>query len=164
MRDSPAKSQAWLDLQVEKAVHMAPCILVLDYLDVISNKSAQQHSSQINVGIEKLIASIDGQVTTNNFPLILVATARDLEQVDDIVQAKFHHQIAMDSPNEEERLGILRHASRKLCISPEISLKDISLHTASFVAQDLTVLMSLACESAMRRARGHMHVFILFGI
>jgi peroxin-6 len=162
MRDSPVKSQAWLALQVEKAVHMAPCILVLDHLDVISNKSAQQDSNQVTMRIGKLITAIDGQVTPDNSPVLMVATARNLELVDEIIQDKFHHQIAMSSPNEEERLGILQCATRNLCISPEISLKEVSLHTASFVAQDLTVLVSLACESAMRRARDHMYIFFLF--
>lgn len=109
---------------------------------------------------EKLITSIDDQITADNSPVLLVATARNLDQVDDAVQDKFHHQIAHGSPNEEERLEILQYASNDLCISPEINLEDVSLHTASFVAQDLTVLMSLACESALRRARDHLCVFI----
>ncbi len=161
MKDSPAKTQVWLKIQLEKAVHMAPCVLVLDHLDIISNKSTPQESTQFPNRMKDIFVVVEDQLKASCSTVFLIATAREVERIDDAILDNFHHQILVQSPSESDRLEMLRNLSDGLYLSPEVSLKDISQHTASFVAQDLAVLLFSASESALRRATGQMYVINL---
>lgn len=158
LKDSPAKYQAWLAVQIERAIHMAPSIVILDHLDVISKKTSQQDFSQLTNRSEEILASAGAQIEAENAKVMLIATARDLDRVDDGILDKFPHKIGIQSPTEEERLEMLLNLTDGLNMAAEISLRDLSLQTASFVAQDLAVLIALACELVLSRAKIRLYV------
>lgn len=93
--------------------------------------------------------------STNNFPVLVVGITSKPNEVPGRVQSCFLHQLEVCSPNQAQRLDMLRLLSKPYNLGSEVDLSALSQATASYVLGDLVKLLMQSFDLAVKATYDH---------
>ncbi|KAI7871610.1 P-loop containing nucleoside triphosphate hydrolase protein [Spinellus fusiger] len=158
--DTDAKTQVHLRSRFEKAIALAPCIVLLRGIEALARKSAVVESGQeplLATVLQECIQNVNTAHTTSGYPVMVVATSSDVEALPTSILACFRHEVVMEAPDEKTRLRILNSLTHHCPMAPDISLKSIATQTAALVAKDLVDLVARTGVLALQRIYASIH-------
>uniref|UniRef100_A0A915DE25 Uncharacterized protein n=1 Tax=Ditylenchus dipsaci TaxID=166011 RepID=A0A915DE25_9BILA len=126
-----------------QAVKCAPCILLIDDIDVVASKKAMEQS-EVRQGI---VARINFSLDELDSPRVLIAgTAKWASEIDSSIlrTGRLDQLIQMNVPDEGGRLQIIEIITRNHKINSEVSLSLLAKITPGYVGSDLRALIQKA--------------------
>jgi len=135
-----------------KAKQAAPCLVFFDEIDALvprrGSGASEAHVSERVVG--QFLAELDG-IEKLTGVLVLAATNR-LDIVDPALlrPGRFDMVVEIPSPDEQERLAILRVQTRGKPVSQAVNLKAIAANTDGRTGADLSAICHHAALNAIR--------------
>ncbi|XP_070778486.1 peroxisomal ATPase PEX6 [Enoplosus armatus] len=143
--DTPAASEVKLASVFQRADALQPCILLLRNLQLLLRpRGGAEEDGRVPAALCQLLHSAPPSV-------VVVATVCRPRDLSAGVMAAFVHQVALESPTEEQRLSMLVSLSRDLHLGRDVNLERLSKLTAGFVLGDLSALLVEAGRAACRR-------------
>ncbi|KDE02293.1 hypothetical protein MVLG_07138 [Microbotryum lychnidis-dioicae p1A1 Lamole] len=153
--ESDVKTEGHLRARIDNALSCSPCIMLLRNIEALARKSQALETGQepaMTTVLKECFATARQGWKTSGFPVIIIATTCDIEKLPRGVLGAFKEEIAIEAPNEAERLTILRSLTRSSVIAPDVSLRALAVQTAALVANDLVDLVRRAGSAAAERA------------
>lgn len=129
----------------QKAKENSPCIIFIDEIDAVGGKRGNKNShSEQEQTINALLNEMDGFDGSNNI-LVIAATNR-LDSLDKalIRPGRFDKHIAVELPDANDRLSILKKYMENKRISESVDLHGLSKITTGFSGADLEALINEA--------------------
>ncbi|XP_029283663.1 peroxisome assembly factor 2-like isoform X3 [Cottoperca gobio] len=143
--DTPAASEVKLTSVFQRADAMQPCVLLLRNLQLLLRpRGGAEEDGRVQAALSQLLHSAPTSV-------MVVATVCRPRELSASVMAAFVHQVALESPTEEQRRSMLVSLSRDLHLGRDVNLERLSKLTAGFVLGDLSALLVEAGRAACRR-------------
>ncbi|XP_051237227.1 peroxisome assembly factor 2 isoform X2 [Dicentrarchus labrax] len=143
--DSPAASEVKLSSIFQRAGALQPCVLLLRNLQLLLRpRGGGEEDGRVTAALCQLLSAAPRSV-------VVVATVCRPRDLSAGVVAAFLHQVALESPTEEQRRSMLVNLSRDLHLGRDVNLERLSKLTAGFVLGDLSALLVQAGRSACRR-------------
>ncbi|XP_034056504.1 LOW QUALITY PROTEIN: peroxisome assembly factor 2 [Gymnodraco acuticeps] len=143
--DTPAASEVKLSSVFQRAEALQPCVLLLRNLQVLLRpRGGAEEDGRVQAALSQLLHSAPTSV-------VVVATVCRPREVSAGVISAFVHQVALESPSEEQRRSMLLSLSRGLPLGRDVDLERLSKVTAGFVLGDLNALLVEAGRAACRR-------------
>lgn len=139
----------------EKAASVAPCVLFIDEVDVISaNRNNAQKDLERRI-VSQLLSSLDGlgQMVNGNKVVVVGATNR-ADTLDPALRrvGRFDQEICLGIPDRQAREQILRIVCKTLLLEQPFSFDELAVLTPGYVGADLLALAMRAASIAVRRA------------
>lgn len=139
----------------EKAASVAPCVLFIDEVDVISaNRNNAQKDLERRI-VSQLLSSLDGlgQMVNGNKVVVVGATNR-ADTLDPALRrvGRFDQEICLGIPDRQAREQILRIVCKTLLLEEPFSFDELAVLTPGYVGADLLALAMRAASIAVRRA------------
>jgi len=106
------------------ARRLAPCLVVLEDLDVLGGVDRNNHASRV---LGQLLAELDGLET--NQGIITVATTNELAVLDNALKnrpGRFDVRLHFPPPGHELRLQLLKAFTKNLNLAPDVNLAALS--------------------------------------
>uniref|UniRef100_A0AAX7SJ28 Peroxisomal ATPase PEX6 n=1 Tax=Astatotilapia calliptera TaxID=8154 RepID=A0AAX7SJ28_ASTCA len=143
--DSPAASEVKLASVFQRAEALQPCVLLLRNLQlVLRSRGAAESDCRVQAKLCQLLSCAPTSV-------VMVATVCKVRDLPAGIMAAFVHQVAIESPTEEQRRAMLSSLSRDLHLGKDVNLENLSRLTTGFVLGDLSALLVEAGRAAYRR-------------
>ncbi|KAM9314084.1 peroxisomal ATPase PEX6 [Pholidichthys leucotaenia] len=143
--DTPAAFEVKLKSVFQRAEALQPCILLLRNLQLLLRpRGGSEDSGRAQSALSQLLSSAPSSV-------VVVATTCKPRDLSAGIMAAFVHQVAVESPTEEQRRSMLVSLSRDLHLGRNVSMERLSKLTAGFVLGDLSALTVEAGRAACRR-------------
>ncbi|MEA2171702.1 MAG: cell division protease FtsH [Solirubrobacteraceae bacterium] len=144
----------------EQAKKEAPSIVFIDELDAIGRSRGAGSfggNDEREQTLNQILTELDG-FTGSEGVIVLSATNRP-EVLDPALlrPGRFDRRIAVNPPDQEGRLQILRVHSRSVPLDPDLDLGDIASTTPGMVGADLRNLVNEAALGAARLGRDEVH-------
>jgi cell division protease FtsH len=138
----------------EEGKRRSPCLIFIDEIDAVG----RSRFSGIGGGhdereqtLNALLVEMDG-FESNSGVIVIAATNRpDVLDPALLRPGRFDRQIAIDLPDVNGRLGILKVHARKVQLVPEVDLKTIAKGTPGYSGADLANLVNEAALLAARQ-------------
>lgn len=138
----------------EQGKKNAPCIIFVDEIDAVG----RSRFSGIGGGhdereqtLNALLVEMDGFDTQEGVIIIAATNRPDVLDPALLRPGRFDRQIAIDLPNKDGRLEILKIHAQKVKLSPQADLSRVARGTPGFSGADLANLMNEAALLAARR-------------
>ncbi|CAI2176539.1 4040_t:CDS:10 [Funneliformis geosporum] len=152
--ETDAKTETSLRMRLDKAVTSSPCVFLLRHIDALVRKSAVLETGQ-DPTISTILQDCFKQLLINfqniGYPVLVVGTTGDIEEVPASIIGCFRHEIAFESPSEAARLAILEQLTSDTPLAPDVSLSLLATQTAALVAKDLDDLVARAGLASLER-------------
>lgn len=135
----------------KEAKKNAPCIIFIDEIDALGTSRGTDNHSEKDQTINALLSEMDGFNTSEG--VIVMAATNRVEDLDRalIRPGRFDRHIAIELPDYEDRLSILKlHASNKP-ISEDVNFEDLAKMTIGFSGAGLASLLNEATILAVNR-------------
>lgn len=126
---------------------MAPCIVFIDEIDAIGTSRGKGYNSgERDQTINALLAELDGFKTSE--PVITIIATNRIEDLDKalIRPGRFDKHIAINLPDKDDRLKILKVHSENKKLADDVNLEEFANLTIGFSGAALEALMN---ESAI---------------
>ncbi|MGA7323502.1 MAG: ATP-dependent zinc metalloprotease FtsH [Rhodomicrobium sp.] len=139
----------------EQARKMKPCIIFIDELDSLGRSRTAGimggGNDEKEQTLNQLLAELDGFDPREG--IVLLAATNRPEILDPALTraGRFDRQIALDRPDRQARVAILKVHIKKIKTAPEIDLDRIAAITPGFSGADLANLVNEAALAATRR-------------
>nr|XP_018903234.1 PREDICTED: nuclear valosin-containing protein-like [Bemisia tabaci] len=138
----------------EQAVSLAPCILFIDEVDVISSRRESAHRNMEQRIVAQLLCSLDNldNAEKGNQVLVIGATNRH-DSMDPALRraGRFDREICLGIPDKKSRLQILQILVTNMKLSKNVSLEQLAALTPGYVGADLKSLTREAAIAAVSR-------------
>lgn len=146
-QDTSAQLQRILDT----ATHCAPCLLCLDGIEALERPhyNAMEKRETLLVDVLREWSHAESQHSPPFAAVALVATTPSIDDLRPATRGCFAHQVCSPVPDEGERAHVLRQLLCRVPTSPDVSVRDLSLRTASFTLSDLRLLVARAGRAAL---------------
>ncbi|XP_054635659.1 peroxisomal ATPase PEX6 isoform X2 [Dunckerocampus dactyliophorus] len=143
--DTPAATEAKLMSLFQRADAVQPCVLLLRNLQLLLRpRGVTDEDGRVQAAFVQMLKSAPGRVA-------VVATVCKPQELSPGIMAAFVHQVAIESPTEEQRDAMLGSLTRDLSLARDVSLERLAKVTAGFVLGDLSALLAEAGRAACRR-------------
>ncbi|XP_061535323.1 peroxisomal ATPase PEX6 isoform X3 [Phycodurus eques] len=143
--DTAAATEARLTSLLERADALQPCVLLLRNLQLLlRSRGGVDDDARVQAALCHVLCSAPSGVA-------VVATICKLRQLPAGIAAAFVHQVALQSPTEDQRRVILTRLSRDVDLARDVDLERIAQVTAGLVLGDLRTLLVEASRAACRR-------------
>ena len=146
------KSQAHIELLIEKAAACAPSIVLLRHVEALSPKSDSQSSVSI-VEAKTMICNMLDTFRRLEKPIIFVSTTPDIDAIDDSIKRLFCHELQIRMPSKEDRESMLRFLVDDLPLYPDLQLEELALHSAGFTPRNISNLVFQSSLEAVQRVK-----------
>jgi len=138
----------------DKARAAAPCVMFFDELDSVakSRGSSVGDSGGTDRVLNQILTEMDGMNAKKNV-FVIGATNRP-DQIDPALlrPGRLDQLIYIPLPDEPSRIAILKAATRKSPIAPDVDLLFIAKNTVGFSGADLTEICQRAAKIAIRES------------
>ncbi|EFO20801.2 ATPase [Loa loa] len=162
-------------LLFNKAIEVAPCVLLLDDIDAIASKRDNAQREMERRIVSQLVACLDDlsnpredvelnadstdvdlsirKIRKGNLVLVIGTTSR-VETIDPALRraGRFDKEIALGIPDKRTRLKILEIVCRSLRLNDRVVLQELARLTPGYVGADLKALSKEAALCAVKRA------------
>ncbi|KAM6972481.1 peroxisomal ATPase PEX6 [Aplochiton taeniatus] len=143
--DTAASCEAKMSSVFQRAQTFQPCVLLLRNLQLLGRvRDGTEEDGRVLGALGQLISSTSSRV-------VVIATVCKPRELSADVMSAFVHQVAVQSPSEEQRRAMLASLSQTLPLGKDVSLGWLAKHTAGCVLGDLSTLMTQAGKAAHRR-------------
>lgn len=132
------------------AKEKAPCIVFIDEIDAVgTHRGGGPNDGEKNQTINALLSELDGFNTSE--PVITIIATNRVEDLDRalIRPGRFDKHIAINLPDKEDRLKILRVHSKNKKINQEVNLETFANMTIGFSGAALEAMMNEAAILAV---------------
>ncbi|MCA1959353.1 MAG: ATP-dependent zinc metalloprotease FtsH [Desulfomonile sp.] len=140
------------DLFIQGKKH-APCIIFIDEIDAVGRHRGAGlgggHDEREQT-LNQLLVEMDGFETNEGVILVSATNRPDVLDPALLRPGRFDRQVVVPPPDIRGRTGILRVHTRKIPLSPDVSLETISRGTPGFSGADLANLVNEAALNAAR--------------
>lgn len=139
----------------EQARKMKPCIIFIDELDSLGRTRGAGlvggGNDEKEQTLNQLLAELDGFDPREG--IVLLAATNRPEILDPALTraGRFDRQVALDRPDKQARIAILKVHIRRVKASPSIDLDQVAAITPGFSGADLANLVNEAALAATRR-------------
>lgn len=141
----------------EKAKEVAPCLMLIDEIDVIAPKRESTQSQMDKRIVAQLLISMDSLAMENNNgkPVIVMATTNRPNSIDPALRrgGRFDTEINMGVPDEQTRKQILKTLTKEIILGPDVDFDLLAKRTAGYVGADLQDLVGKAGTWSMSQYR-----------
>jgi transitional endoplasmic reticulum ATPase len=134
-----------------KARQAAPCIVFFDEIDALAPRRGSSGDSHVAERVvAQLLSEMDG-VEDLRGVLVLAATNR-VDAVDPALlrPGRFDRVIAIEAPDEKDRVAILHVHARRHPLANDVNLREYAGITAGFTGAELENLLREAAAAAVR--------------
>jgi cell division protease FtsH len=142
------------DLFVQ-AKEKAPCIIFIDELDALGKARGigPVGNDEREQTLNQLLVEMDGFDSSSG--VVLMAATNRPEVLDPALlrAGRFDRHVAVDRPDKQARLEILRVHAKKITLEDQADLEVIASMTPGFVGADLANILNTAALIAVRRNR-----------
>jgi cell division protease FtsH len=142
------------DLFVQ-AKEKAPCIIFIDELDALGKARGigPVGNDEREQTLNQLLVEMDGFDSSSG--VVLMAATNRPEVLDPALlrAGRFDRHVAVDRPDKEARLQILRVHAKKIVLENDEDLEQIAAMTPGFVGADLANILNTAALLAVRQGR-----------
>ncbi|TEY33873.1 hypothetical protein BOTCAL_0660g00010 [Botryotinia calthae] len=125
------------------AVKLAPSIIFIDEADALFRKRSSNDRSWERSASNQFLQEMDGLVTIENSPFIVIATNRPMD-LDEAFLRRLPQKLFLDLPAEDHRGQILKTFLREDNLSPRVSIEGLARATKGFSGSDLRTLCGQA--------------------
>ncbi len=145
----------------KQAKESAPAIIFIDELDAVGRSrgsgSVGGHEEREQT-LNQILTEMDG--FSGSEGVIVVAATNRIEILDQALlrPGRFDRRVAVNPPDQNGRLAILKVHTRHMPLGPDVDLEGIAASTPGMVGADLANLANEAALMAARRA--HDRVFL----
>lgn len=164
--EGDAKTIGTLRARLDRAGTIAPAIVYLHHLDIISKKSEQDGNDSFGL-VSNLVALFDEYSSKEN--MVIVASVADADKLSEAVRGKFTFELAIPVPSEYERKEIFEYlwahktagshmvsfVSKSLpfryALRNDVSMASLALQSAGLTPPDLLSIVEMAKKMALRR-------------
>lgn len=137
----------------EQAKKSKPCLIFIDEIDAVGRSRfagiGGGHDEREQT-LNQLLVEMDGFATNEGVILIAATNRPDVLDPALLRPGRFDRQIAVDYPDVEGRLKILKVHSKNVKLAPEVDLYDIAKGTPGYSGADLSNIVN---EAALLAAR-----------
>lgn len=129
----------------------APCIIFIDEIDAVGTKRGKDDNSEKDQTINALLKELDG--FTGSEGVIVICATNRIEDLDTalIRPGRFDKHIAINLPEQKDRVEILKVHARNKKISSEVDFEELSKLTIGFAGAGLEALVNEATILAVTR-------------
>jgi len=139
----------------EQAKKSKPCLVFIDEIDAVGRSRfagiGGGHDEREQT-LNQLLVEMDGFATNEGVILIAATNRPDVLDPALLRPGRFDRQIAVDYPDVEGRLKILKVHSKAVKLAPEADLEDIAKGTPGYSGADLSNIVN---EAALLAARNN---------
>ena len=123
-----------------KAREKTPAIILIDEIDAIGGARSSMKGELERRMVTTLLTEMDGLRSLGN--VIVVATTNAPDTLDPALRrpGRFDYEVQIGVPNRTGRLDILKKLTKRMQISGDVDLSEISRRTYGFVGADLMLL------------------------
>ncbi|KAM7419957.1 hypothetical protein PAMA_016861 [Pampus argenteus] len=144
--DTPAASEVKLSSVFQRANALQPCVLLLRNLQLLLRpRGGADEDGRVQAALCQLLGSASSSL------VVVVATVCRPRELSAGIMAAFVHQVALESPTEEQRHAMLVSLSQDLHLGRNVNLERIAKLTAGLVLGDLSALLVQVGRAACRR-------------
>jgi transitional endoplasmic reticulum ATPase len=145
------QSEARLRSIFNEARSKAPAIILFDEIDSFASSRDMMSESFEATLVSQLLSLMDGLNDLGR--VCVIATTNRPGAIDPALRrpGRFDHEIEIGLPDAEARLHILKIHTRDMPTAPDLDLRHIAQHTASYSGADLEALCREAALVCMRR-------------
>ncbi|MGD9276843.1 MAG: CDC48 family AAA ATPase [Candidatus Pacearchaeota archaeon] len=138
----------------EEAEKTAPTIIFIDEIDAIAPKREDVSGEVERRVVSQILTMMDGLKSRGK--VIVIGATNRVNAIDPALRrpGRFDREIAINVPNKEGRLAILKIHTRGMPMTKNVNLDELADLTHGFVGADLE---SLSKEAAMNVLRKHLH-------
>lgn len=136
----------------EDARKKAPCIVFIDEIDAIgTHRGAYGGNSEKDQTTNALLAELDG--FSQRESIVVIAATNRIEDLDPalIRPGRFDKHIAVNLPDYEDRLEILKIYAKDKKLSEDVNLEELAKLTIGFSGAGLEALMNEAAIIAVNK-------------
>jgi len=137
----------------EEAEKTSPTIIFIDEIDAIAPKREETMGEVERRVVSQILTMMDGMKSRGK--VIVIGATNRVNSLDPALRrpGRFDREIAINVPDKEGRLAILKIHTRGMPLSKDVKLDEIASVTHGFVGADLE---ALAKESAMNVLRKYL--------
>lgn len=146
------ESEARLREVFTEAHNNAPSIIFIDEIDALAPRRSEVYGDVEKRVVGQLLALMDGLESRKE---VTVLAATNLpEMIDPALRrpGRFDREIAINVPDREGRLEILKIHTRAMSMNGDVDLEDLARVTHGFVGADLAALCREAGMCSLRRS------------
>nr|XP_055073593.1 peroxisomal ATPase PEX6 [Misgurnus anguillicaudatus] len=143
--DTAAACEVKMKSVFERAELHHPCVLLLRNLQLLGQpRDGTEVDCRVVSTLCQLIAALPVSV-------VVVGSVSSRRELSSDVMTAFVHQVAVESPTEEQRRTMLSSLSEDMPLGKDVNLGKIAKQTAGFVLGDICALLTSAGKAAHRR-------------
>ncbi|KAH9818921.1 hypothetical protein DFH28DRAFT_1123296 [Melampsora americana] len=151
--ETEVKTAGLLETWIERVTSSGPCVLFLRQLEGLARKLQTIENGGREPSIVRILneALESLKEKKGKYPVILIGSTSELPKISIGLLNLFKLKIQMDSPNEIERIRILKRLTQRDLISIDVNFELLGRETSSLVAKDLVTLVSMTRYIGMKR-------------
>tara|TARA_Y100000034_G_scaffold29868_1_gene36390 strand:- start:1868 stop:4159 length:2292 start_codon:yes stop_codon:yes gene_type:complete len=135
----------------EEAEKTAPTIIFIDELDAVAPKREETMGEVERRVVSQILTMMDGMKSRGKV-IVLGATNR-INSIDPALRrpGRFDREIAINAPDKEGRLAILKIHTRGMPLTRNVNLNELASVTHGFVGADLEALSKESAMNVLRK-------------
>ncbi|KAK1412405.1 hypothetical protein QVD17_33631 [Tagetes erecta] len=130
-----------------------PSVIFLDEIDAICPRRDSRKQQDIRVASQLIMLMDSSATSTSGTKVVVVASTNRVDALDPALRrsGRFDAEIEVTTPNEEERLQILKLYTKKVPLDPSVNLEVVATLCNGYVGADLEALCREATMCAVKR-------------
>ncbi|MBN3274768.1 PEX6 factor, partial [Polyodon spathula] len=151
--DTTAATEAKLQAAFSRADLYKPCVIYI-YMYVCYAFNQSINSSCLPIQLQLLVSADVNQQKTfffSIYPAVVIGTVCNPQELFPDVVTAFLHEVALESPSEEQRKAMLVSLAAAISLGKDVNLSKIAKQTAGLLLGDLCALLAYASKSAFKR-------------
>ncbi|KAK1171252.1 peroxisome assembly factor 2 [Acipenser oxyrinchus oxyrinchus] len=148
--DTTAATEAKLQAAFSRADLYKPCVLLLRNIQLIGrHRDGLGEDSRVICTLRQLLANTAKQASI--YPAVVIGTVCNPQELFPDVVTAFLHEVALESPSEEQRKAMLVSLTAAISLGKDVNLSKVAKQTAGLLLGDLCALLAYASKSAFKR-------------
>ena len=135
----------------DEAEKTAPTIVFIDEIDAIAPKREETMGEVERRVVSQILTMMDGMKSRGK--VIVIGATNRVNSLDPALRrpGRFDREIAINVPDKEGRISILKIHTRGMPLAKDVNLKEIADVTHGFVGADLEALTKEAAMNVLRK-------------
>lgn len=135
----------------EEAEKTAPAIIFIDEIDAIASKREEAVGEVERRVVSQILTMMDGLKSRGK--VIVIGATNRVNSIDPALRrpGRFDREIAINVPDKQGRLSILKIHTRGMPITKKVNLDELASVTHGFVGADLEALTKEAAMNVLRK-------------
>jgi transitional endoplasmic reticulum ATPase len=145
------ESEKNLRSKFEEAEKSAPSIIFIDEIDAIATKREEAYGEVERRVVSQLLTLMDGLQARGK--VVVIGATNRINAIDPALRrpGRFDRELAINVPDKQGRLSIMKIHTRTMPISKDVNLDEIAAITHGFVGADLASLCKEAAMAVLRK-------------